>query len=506
MRRTTFASILAALLLALLPALTPLARADTIDDYWYLVEIQGKKCGHMHTWTIKDGNRFTTHSEMIMSLKRGESVVPVALSSEFTESADAKPIRMRSETKLGTMPTIDDYVWKPDGVEVTHTVAGAKQEEKKPLPEGDWMTPMAMGKYIEDKIAAGEKQIVTRSIEPTSGLKPARQTMKLLEKLPLEVVGKTVPALKWSATNEQVPNVESTEYTDDKGASLRSDQDIGGIKVVLVRADKAIALAKADPPELLESTFIRPDKAIKSPRSSERGDYTVSCPDAPIGDWPSAAAQTVSRVDDHTVKVHVEAKRSSPVPADEADKPEFRKPSAMINSEDEEVVKLKTRALAGHDKDSPAARAERLRTFVFDFIDKKNFDVGFASAAETARTHCGDCTEHAVLLCALLRADGTPARCVSGLVYVQGPGSVSGNPQAQKGFFGYHMWTQAMLPGDDGKPRWTDLDAALTPTVPMDATHLAIKVTSLADGETVNALMDILPTLGKLRVKVGEVK
>jgi transglutaminase-like putative cysteine protease len=494
------------LVIAILAAAFPaaLARADVLDDYWYLVEVQGKKCGHMHAWTIKDGNRFTTHSEMLMKLKRGESIVPVELSSRFTESADARPLKMRSEVKLGAMPTIDEYTFKPDGVEVTHTVANSRQTETKPLPDGGWLTPVALGNYIEARIAAGDKEITARSIEPTVGTKPAKQTLKLIEKTTIDVVGKTVPALKWSSTSDLVPNVESTEYTDDKGVSLRSENDIGGIKVVLIRADKAVALAKADPPELLESTFIRPDKAISSPRTSHTADFTVSCPDAPLGDWPTSAAQTVTRIDDHTARIHVESSRTSPIPGEEADKPEFRKPSSMINSADPEVLKLRDQALAGHEEEAPAARAELLRQFVFHFISKKSFDVGFASAAETARTRCGDCTEHAVLLCALLRAADIPARCVSGLVYVEGAGAP--NTLAARGFFGYHMWAQAMLPGDDGKPHWTDLDAALSPSIPMDATHIAIKPTSLADGETVNALLDILPTLGKLRIKVGEVK
>lgn len=483
--------------LAVIVAAPAAAWAQVIEDYWYVVEIQGKKCGHMHASTTKDGARFVTKSEMSMSLKRGEAVVPVGLSSEFTETADGKPVRMRSEVKLGTMPTIDEYVFRTDGVEVSHVVAGARTTDKKPLPEGEWLTPVTLGKFIEAKIAAGEKEFSARTIEPTVGLAPARQTMKLIEKTTLDVVGKTVPALKWSAKNEMVPNAESTEYTDERGVSLRSENDIGGMRVVMVRADRAVAMAKADPPELLESTFIRPDRPIKGARESSVGDYLVRCPEAPIGEWPSAGAQTVTKVDEHTVKAHIDVAARIEASKADQDNAAYRNPSAMINSTDVEVVRLTKDAAGERDKDNPAARAERMRSFVHGFIHKKSFDVGFASAAETARTRCGDCSEHAVLLCAMLRADGIASRCVSGIVYVDGPAP-------GKGFFGYHMWTQALLK-KDGKMCWVDLDAALSSTRPMDGTHLAISTLSLADGETVNALLDTLPTLGKLRVEVGAV-
>ena len=55
----------------------------------------------------------------------------------------------------------------------------------------------------------------------------------------------------------------------------------------------------------------------------------------------------------------------------------------------------------------------------------------------------GDCTEHGVLLAALLRAKNIPARIDVGLVYV---------PKTQN--FWYHLWTEAFIDG-----RWIPLDA-----------------------------------------------
>ena len=176
----------------------------------------------------------------------------------------------------------------------------------------------------------------------------------------------------------------------------------------------------------------------------------------------------------------------------------------MIGSDDTKVRELAEGVVKTLDRATDAARAEATRAFVYGYITKKSFDVGFASAAETARTRCGDCTEHAVLLCAMLRANKIPARCVSGLVYADGIAKDG------SGAMGYHMWTQAMVEDhrDGHAPgmKWLDLDAALSPTQRIDATHLAIRTLGLADGQTMNDLMDILPTLGKLNVGVEKVE
>ncbi len=84
-----------------------------------------------------------------------------------------------------------------------------------------------------------------------------------------------------------------------------------------------------------------------------------------------------------------------------------------------------------------------LEQFVHDYIVDKNSAHGFDVASMVARTRAGDCTEHAVLLTALLRMYGYPARTVIGLyVSLEEPVLAYG-----------HAWAEYY--GDDG---WTGLD------------------------------------------------
>jgi len=67
------------------------------------------------------------------------------------------------------------------------------------------------------------------------------------------------------------------------------------------------------------------------------------------------------------------------------------------------------------------------------------------------------------------------------------------------------MWAQALVQ-KDGATKWSDVDAALSPTEPFDATHITLAPTSLADGDMANSLVRLAPLIGTLKIRVEETK
>ena len=130
-------------------------------------------------------------------------------------------------------------------------------------------------------------------------------------------------------------------------------------------------------------------------------------------------------------------------------------------------------------------KAQRLRRAVHELIAEKSFGVAKASASEVIETKEGDCTEHAVLLAAMARAEGLPSRGVSGLMY--------GNGQ-----FGYHMWTQVYVGG-----AWRDVDAVL-PGRDFDATHIRLSTSALGDDDSLLDLAAFASVFGNLKIEVVE--
>ncbi len=151
----------------------------------------------------------------------------------------------------------------------------------------------------------------------------------------------------------------------------------------------------------------------------------------------------------------------------------FLSPGINIESNDKVLVE-KAKAIVGPLKDKEAA-ARKLMTWVYENIEKRPV-ISVPDALSVLETRVGDCNEHAVLLTALLRAVGIPARECVGIVYTD------------RRFF-YHAWTEAWL------GQWISMDATHN-QMPTDATHIKLVHGGLDKQAELMALM------GKLRLDI----
>jgi transglutaminase-like putative cysteine protease len=190
-------------------------------------------------------------------------------------------------------------------------------------------------------------------------------------------------------------------------------------------------------------------------------------------------------VDDTTAEVTV---TKAVVPARPVRDPvddEYLKPTRLLQSDDIRVQDLARQGAAGET--DPAKAAFRLESHVNQKLKSKNFSTALASAAEVAASLEGDCTEHAMLLAAMLRAREIPSRIAVGLVYVE-------SAQA----FGGHMWTEAYLNG-----AWVPLDATLGQGG-IGGGHIKLAESSMADDAPVlvTAFLPLMEVLGKMKIEV----
>ena len=107
----------------------------------------------------------------------------------------------------------------------------------------------------------------------------------------------------------------------------------------------------------------------------------------------------------------------------------YTKPTPIMQSSHQKVMELAASLRKDHKTRCELISA--YNSYVFKKLKKQN-TATFSSALETINAGFGDCGEHAVLLAALLRSSGVPARVVSGLVYI-GP----------RGGYYYHAWVMA---------------------------------------------------------------
>jgi len=474
-----------------------LPQGKHLHERWYVIDLAGSRSGWVRDVAVKTDDSIITRIETYLQIRRGPTTVEIYFLSEASESHDNIMQSIRTVQDLAAAPIITTYTFNPDGIKMSTQIQGQQPVTTKvDTPDGVWLTPAQAAEFTRKRIEAGAESFSVRTLDASSGLRAILSKQTLKERGNVDVVGRTIPGIRWATEVDIMPELQSETWTDHAGTPARTKIDLGILAFDMILADRDLALANTDPPELLLSMFVAPDVPIKNPTTSRRAVFVVTGAD----DLPSAGAQRAQPIINADNNAKAPALRltidlDDPLPAPQADidNPAYIRANQVLDADDPKIKELASQATARAPPDKPA-RAEAMRRFVYRYINKKDLGVGLATASETARTRTGDCTEHACLLAAMLRADGIPARTVTGLVYIERFGDIRNS-------FGYHMWTQALLT-IDGQPTWVDLDAALDLNKPFHPAYIAIAHSAMEDGALSNDLLRVAPLFGNLNIKV----
>lgn len=484
------------------PLTTPLADVTR----WYSVEMFGGVAGVMRAATATNAQGVTSTSMMKFEIKRGAVSIKISMDGEFVETPEGRPIRMKSVQRLGSTPITQEWTFGPENVSFKSTQSGQVTTTTTALPEGEWLTPAAAERYIAQQHRRGAREIVTRTVDPQSGLAPIISTRTLVGPETLTIAGKSGEFTSYSSRVSTMPGIRATEYYDSQGVLVKGSTQMGGVEVIIrlsneTDATKGLEAGAHIAPDIFTSTFIKPDKIIVNPRGLSRGVYRLWVQDGELETPMQTGSQAFVRISPQsgTLTVSTDPAAFSPAPASDRTDPALLASTVMCTTSDGAIVDLAAKAvkkLSEAERADPAKVAAACREFVYRFISNKTLGVGYASATEIARTREGDCSEHGVLLCALLRVHKIPARVACGLIYAD---SFAGS----QNIFGYHMWTQALL-GEGPAAIWIDLDATLPVGLAYDATHICLAVSTLADGDANQSFVGMATNLGRLKIAVIE--
>ena len=220
-------------------------------------------------------------------------------------------------------------------------------------------------------------------------------------------------------------NLDSTMWTDAAGRTIKTRME--SMQQESFRTTKELAMA--DEPagatfDLGSDVLVKPDKPLRHPHAAQQIRYRVeSAAGDPAKVFASGPTQTIRSLDPHAAEITVTSLRPADLPADAKAGPnvdkEYTESNSVLQTDDPRIKSLAAKAKGNATQPRDIALA--LERYVSKAMTKKNFTQAFATAAEVADSREGDCTEHAVLLAALLRACGIPSRVAIGLVYVKAP-------------------------------------------------------------------------------------
>lgn len=470
------------------------AEAASAREDWSIILLNGAPAGYMREAMTHDGDIATMTITTSLRMRRGSIEIPIRTVVVYRETAAGELMEMTIRNTMSQQQTLVRYEFHKDGVDVTTRQGGRELNRTEPLPEGEWLTPAEAERFIKRRLEAGAKEIIYRAMLGEGGLNPVEFRLTRTGEDQAEVNGKTIPVTVWDTEMSLMPGVRGVTHYSSDGEPVFTEMNMGGLKMTtrLATEEEARQVGAAEAPELMVTLFIPIDQPIERPRQTKRAVYTVSAKQGGLPKLPSAGAQRVEMKDDgRSATVTVDLANPQPATEEEQADTVFTEPSLAVDGSDPLIRKLAARAVEGVAEDDLSARAEALRAFAYEHVTGKGLETAFATASETARHRTGDCSEHGVLLAALLRADGIPSRVATGVVY-------AGVIEGEKPVWGWHMWTQALI---DGK--WIDLDATLP--VQYDAAHLLAGVAALSDGESMTDLNQMMALLGNLEIKVEKV-
>lgn len=453
--------------------------------------IAGAKVGHSHTTlTPQPDGLVRIDSQEVMTIQRGGLAITNRVTLLSVEKPTGELSRFESRADLGPTETQSRGEVLPGGKLRLETGSqGQTTTETIPWHE-DWGGFFAADRSLEARPMKPGESRTLHSLQPIVN-QVAEIELKAadFEETQLLTGSRRLLRIEGQMTLAGVP-ITMTLWTDEQGVSWKTF--VPNLNQTSYRADRETALRQGDGPayDLFADVTVHVAQPLKKGHDSQRVLYRAKLAGAdPAEAFVSDTNQSVQRIDEHTAEITVRAVRPNqpPGPLDGVQPPTDadRAPNTLIQSDDPRIVQMA--ASVEPEETDPWKIGLALEKFVRGAVTEKNFSQAFASAAEVAQTREGDCTEHAVLLTALLRARNIPARCAMGLVYF---------PQDQGAGFAYHMWSEAWI-----NDRWIPLDGTLG-RGGIGGGHLELAHSNLQGAGPFAAFMPVFRVLGQLELEV----
>lgn len=251
----------------------------------------------------------------------------------------------------------------------------------------------------------------------------------------------------------------STSWVRRDGTLRRSLLPIMGLELTMTACDRACDQDALEETDVLAATLTRAPRPLTLPERHQPLELLLEAKGAAtdaLGTLGEVPGQQI-RPDGDSGRYRLRIDPTGDTGT--APGPDDLRATRWLQSDDPAIQRFARESSAG--KQNAAGIMLALERAVRVHISNKSLRVGYASASETLHSREGDCTEHALLLAALARASGIPARVATGLVYTD-------RYAGQRDVFIPHAWVQAWVDG-----RWRGYDAALNG---IDSGHLAIGV------------------------------
>jgi len=467
------------------------AAAKGIDEVWQVIYLGKGRIGYSRTFSSRttiDGKPFLkTESQMHLTFKRFGQTLQMETRQETQELPNGELAAFTFETKNppATSTRASGRV-QGDRLVGEMTVGGTTRDFSLPWEAGT-KSPAYLDRLPrEHAFTRGDTQSFRVFLPEHTQISDVRVYSGRREMVTL-LDGRRRMLQKLTTLESLLPQTPLQSYVDERGETLVSTTELLGqtLTTYTVPAEEALKQVAGPELDIAVNTLVK-STVIPQAHRTKRAVYRIKLPgEDPTPLFPNGPTQKVIRVGADECEIVVRA--LPPVATNRSVRVDrqYLASSRYLQTTDPDVLMHVDRAARNVVEPSQVAIA--MEKYVNSQLVKKDFSTALASAAEVAKSLQGDCTEHAVLLAAMLRGRNIPSRIAVGLVYIEALGA-----------FGGHMWTEALL-GD----QWVPLDATLG-LGGIGAAHIKLAESSFADdGPTpMTAFLPLLRVLGRIELTV----
>lgn len=431
------------------------AGARTEQDEWFGVFQSDRKIGYAHRIVARTrtGWAFQEDSAFTLAMLGTTQNLQTTMSAETDESYGLESFRFGLISPAASFSASGRS--EHDKLVVQYGTGGQENRLEIPLHE-----PISLPSTLRPRLVRADAPPGTQytaSVFSPLSMKNEPITLVLEGRETIDGPDGKVETVRIS---EKHQGIATSAWLALDGTVIREQGTLGFVLERARSRDDALSgISSAAPIDLVMKTRIPIDHPITDARDRSsltlrlKGGASARVPDDPPRQRVASDLLEIVR----EPAPRASAAGMPPRGSDAADVAGYTDPSPFVESDDPAIVSL-ARSIVGDEQD-PVVAARKLVTWVNVNVAKEPA-LTVPSAREVVKSLRGDCNEHAVLLTALARAVGIPARVAAGAVY----GDL-GEP-GDEGFY-YHAWTELWLGS------WVSADAVFG-QMPADATHVKL--------------------------------
>jgi hypothetical protein len=451
------------------PILTDMDKtAPTLGEEWMGIYMGKDKIGYSVTNIQKEGNIFLVSEKALIKLNVMGTPQNINIHTNSALDEDFSLKSFDFSLRSGMVEFQANGEVTADKIDININTGGREIKKKIPISTTPYLPGSLRFMLIQQELSVG-KEFKVPFFDPST-MSNDEITIQVEAKERIVINGSESLSYR---LKESFKGVVLRAWVDEQGTLLKEEGPLG---IVLVRETKEDALAKNYSTglgiDIISSTSVPVTGHIDNPQSIQY--LKIRFEGVSLSDFNMDDERQVLKGDIIEItKEEIDSENTYLIPLKEKGFKDYLVPSALVQSNDPEIIEEANRIVK--DEKNAVNAAKIIMEWVYHNIDKRP-TISIPSALEVLDLKSGDCNEHTVLFAALTKAVGIPTKIITGIVF------------SEERFY-YHSWAKVFV------GRWISIDPTMK-QFPTDATHVEFVEGGL------DRQIEMLKVIGHLKAEI----